>query len=315
MAKGDPQMTLQQLVYAVEAYRRGSITSAAQALYMAQPNLSAAIRELEKEIGYLIFVRTKNGIECTERGKEFILLASDIVSRFENLNNLHGERDGQTHMLSIVTARSSEICDRARRYANAFIEEGRLFKLQFKESTNLDVIYDVVSGNSDIGIIRANTNDVQYFFHLAESKGLRLQQLPPAPYVLLFSKNHPLADEPVIAAEMLEPYTEVIHGDYEMPMYPYSNYHYHSFLKTLDKKNVIFVTDRGSLMDMLSGVYGSYVWTSTTHQSLKDAYSLVERECSAPPVMGTDAIVTDKSRPITTDMQGFIDLLLSESEK
>ena len=234
-------MNILHLKYAVEVEKTRSINRAAENLFMAQPNLSAAIRELEKEIGYLIFVRTKNGIECTERGKEFILLASDIVNRFENLNNLHGMRDGQTHMLSIVTARSSEICDRARRYANAFIEAGRLFKLQFKESTNLDVIYDVVSGNSDIGIIRANTNDVQYCFHLAESKGLRLQQLPPAPYVLLFSKNHPLADEPVIAAEMLEPYTEVIHGDYEMPMYPYSNYHYHSFLKTVDKKNVIFV--------------------------------------------------------------------------
>lgn len=51
-------MNLQHLKYVVEVEKTGSITQAAQNLYMGQPNLSKAIRELEKNLGIVLFKRT-----------------------------------------------------------------------------------------------------------------------------------------------------------------------------------------------------------------------------------------------------------------
>ena len=65
-------MTLQQLINVVETYRCGSISRAAEKLFMAQPNLSTSIRTLEEELGIQIFKRTSRGIECTDSGKDFL---------------------------------------------------------------------------------------------------------------------------------------------------------------------------------------------------------------------------------------------------
>ena len=105
----------------------------------------------------------------------------------------------------------------------------------------------------------------------------------------------------------------MVHGDYELPMYPFSNYKYHRYEQIDDSKRVIFVYDRGTLMDILANVEGSYVWTSTTHRILKDTHGLVERRCDAPPVEGLDAIVISRTKAITPEMKDFINLLLSKS--
>ena len=305
-------MTIQQLIYAVEAYRCGSISRAAQNLFMAQPNLSAAIRELESELGSQIFHRTRQGIECTEFGKVFISYASDIITRFDHLQNMYRSGGQQTCVLSLITGRSSEICISMTEYVNRLVEDGLPFRIKFQEDSNYKVVSSVASGEADIGILRANTHDVDFFFKMADSKGLRVIALPPRPYVVLFSQEHPLAKESYITQKMLRPYTEVVHGDYEMPMYPFSDYKYGSFQQREEEKNVVFVYDRGTLMDTLANVKGSYVWTCSTHPILMKTYHLVERRCDAPPVQGIDAVVINKKNHITQEMQEFVNLLLEK---
>ena len=111
---------------------------------------------------------------------------------------------------------------------------------------------------------------------------------------------------------MVVPYTEVVHGDYEMPMYPFSDYKYGSFPPKEEEKNVVFVYDRGTLMDTLANVRGSYIWTCSTHPILMETYGLVERRCDAPPVQGIDAVVISKKSPVTQEMQDFVNLLLEK---
>lgn len=60
-------MNLTHLRYMVEVERLGSITKAASALYMGQPNLSKAIKEMEREVGIPIFKRSAKGVVATER--------------------------------------------------------------------------------------------------------------------------------------------------------------------------------------------------------------------------------------------------------
>lgn len=305
-------LTIQQLIYAVEAYRCGSISRAAQNLFMAQPNLSAAIRELESELGARIFHRTRQGIECTEFGKVFVSYASDVITRFDRLQNMYKSGVRQTRVLSLITGRSSEICISMTEYVNRLAEGGLPFRVKFQEDSNYKVIGGVASGEADVGILRTNTHDVEFFFKMADSKDLQVIALPPRPYVVLFSRKHPLAEEDYITQQMLRPYTEVVHGDYEMPMYPFSDYKYGSFPQKEEEKNVVFVYDRGTLMDTLANVRGSYIWTCSTHPILMETYGLVERRCDAPPVQGIDAVVISKKSPVTQEMQDFVNLLLEK---
>ena len=78
-------MTFQQLKYLLEVYNTGSITAAAQSLYLAQSSLSIAIANLENELGYPLFVRTKNGMKPTAQGLKVINRANRICSEYEHM--------------------------------------------------------------------------------------------------------------------------------------------------------------------------------------------------------------------------------------
>lgn len=65
-------MTLNQLKYAIELSKEDSINEAAKKLFISQPSLTAALKSLEQEIGFDIFIRTKSGISLTVKGTEFL---------------------------------------------------------------------------------------------------------------------------------------------------------------------------------------------------------------------------------------------------
>lgn len=303
-------MNIQQLIYAVETHRCGSISKAAQKIYHAQPNMSAAIKELETELGIQIFHRTKSGVIPTALGESFLAYAGDIVSRFEHLQNMYRTGDDMRRILSVVTARSSFICMETSEYINQEIGKSGAFRIKLKESTNFSVVNEVASGEADIGILRANTHDERYYLDMAEKRDLKIIKLQPIPYVVLLSEKHPLANEEILTAQKLDPYPEVLHGDYETPMYPFSDTRFHDYFNRPRKKCVIQVTDRGTLMDMLAHVEGCYVWTSSTHPVLMERFGLIEKVCEAPTIFGVDSILIKRDRYISPEMQSFIDLII-----
>ena len=82
------------LKYAVEVERTGSITQAAENLYMGQPNLSKAIMELEEPLGFQIFERTSKGVIPTGKGTRFLVYAKNVLSQIEKMEALS---DGSPH--------------------------------------------------------------------------------------------------------------------------------------------------------------------------------------------------------------------------
>ena len=159
-------MTRQQLICALEVDRAGSINRAAQNLFMAQPNLSSTIRELEAEIGITLFKRSSQGVEVTHAGEQFLRQAADIVAQFGALESAYHSRDDSVS-LSVTTARSSAISDRIARYLNDFAESGVPFRARICEATNMQVIEDVAAGNADIGILKPNYMTADYYLHTA----------------------------------------------------------------------------------------------------------------------------------------------------
>ena len=80
-------MTAQQLRYVITVAETGSITEAARRLFIAQPSLSGAIRELETEVGIQIFVRSRAGISITAEGMEFLGYARQVVEPMQALTD------------------------------------------------------------------------------------------------------------------------------------------------------------------------------------------------------------------------------------
>ena len=84
-------MTLQQLRYVITISETGSLNKAAELLYVAQPSLTGAVKELEKELGITIFHRSGRGVSLTNEGLEFITYARQVYYQYETLMGKYGK--------------------------------------------------------------------------------------------------------------------------------------------------------------------------------------------------------------------------------
>ena len=96
-------MNMNQLKYVLETAESSSMREAATKLYVSQPALSASIRELEEELGILIFERTNKGISLTEEGREFLSYAKKAVGQYEILEDRYLGRDSGRERFSVST--------------------------------------------------------------------------------------------------------------------------------------------------------------------------------------------------------------------
>ena len=75
-------MNISHIHYAVEVAHYGSFNKAAANLFVSQPSLSRAIKELERELGFDLFLRTPNGVVPTHQGKEFLHRAKHLDNQY-----------------------------------------------------------------------------------------------------------------------------------------------------------------------------------------------------------------------------------------
>ena len=87
-------MNILYLKYAVEVAKTKSISRAAENLYMGQPNLSRAIKELEESLGITIFARSPQGVKTTPEGEEFLSYAKNILRQIDGIVFVHGLNHG-----------------------------------------------------------------------------------------------------------------------------------------------------------------------------------------------------------------------------
>ena len=96
-------MTLQQLRYVITVAQKGSISEAAKELFISQPSLSNAIKELEKEMKIIIFSRTNKGIIISDEGLEFLGYARQVLEQAELLENRYLETKSTKKRFNIST--------------------------------------------------------------------------------------------------------------------------------------------------------------------------------------------------------------------
>ena len=169
-------MNLSHLKYVLEVERTGSISRAAQSLYMAQPNLSKAIRELESEIGITIFRRNSKGVKPTQKGMEFLSYARNIASQVDELESLYKPNDEHTVELSFSAPRASYVSFAFAEFASRYHEEPQI-NIRFKETSSMNAVSDVAGGESNFAIVRWQKIYEDYYLHLLMEQGLGHQLL------------------------------------------------------------------------------------------------------------------------------------------
>ena len=299
-------MNLTHLRYMVEVERHGSITKAAAALYMGQPNLSKAIKELELEFGVPIFKRSAKGVVPTEKGKEFLLHAKAILLQVEKIEELTREDDRKSLEFSLLLPRASYISHAFTLFLN---EVGAVEKMniKFKETNSMSAIDLVADCEYDLGIIRYPINYEAFFLSAVEEKGLKAREIWTYDYVILMSAKSPLARQVEISASVLNDYIEILHGDNTVP----------NISQTFLKKDAqlgssrrhIFVYERGSQFDILSTVPNSYMWVSPLPREVLRRYGLVQKRCSDLVKRNRDLLIHQSNYRISQVEKLFIDTL------
>lgn len=267
--------------YAVEVEKTGSISQAAENLFMAQPNLSKAIKELEDTLGIAIFERTKKGVRPTAQGKEFLVYAKRILVQLNEMESIHmPQQDREKRQtLKISIPRGSYI---AAAFAN-FVSEldmERGIGITIQETNALQAITNITDHGFNLGIIRYQARHENYFADYLKEKALANELIWSFSCLALMPAAHPLAACAELDAQALKNISiEIVHGDRTVPYLPLSEIQQAEAVKDPLSKR-IFVYERGSELELLTRVPYSFMWASPLPQELLDRYHLVQRRCS-----------------------------------
>lgn len=255
-------MTLQQLRYVVTVAEVGTITEAANKLYISQPSLTNAIHELEKEMNIIIFNRTNKGISLSKEGDIFLGYARQVLEQATILEEKYKGTQGGKKQFCVSTQHYSFA-------VNAFVdlitEYGQdEYDFSLRETQTYEIIEDVAKLKSEIGILFLND-----FNEAVIEKILRAQELD---FYLLFvakphvftSRNHPLAKKAAITNEELEeyPYLSFEQGEHN------SFYFSEEIFSTYERKKNIRVRDRATLFNLLIGLNGYTVCSGVIDEKL-----------------------------------------------
>ena len=255
-------MRLQQLRYVVKIAECGSITEAARRLYVSQPSLSAAVRELESEMGIEIFLRTAKGISLTQDGTEFISYARQILDQTELLEERYRGRKSAKRLCSISTQHYSFAVDAFVHLLSGISADEYEFTL--RETRTQEIIESVADFRSEIGILYFSSFNEKVLKKLLSEKSLRFTPLFDAEPHVFLSSVHPLAQRESVTLEDLEnyPFLAFEQGSSN------SFYFAEEILSTEPRKKTITVTDRATLFNLLIGLNGYTFCTGVLNSSL-----------------------------------------------
>lgn len=265
-------MNLTQLRYAAEVEKAGSISRAAQNLFMGQPNLSKAIRELESEIGLTLFRRTPHGVEPTGPGAQFLTCAKTILFQFDELESLYKPHAGRTFHFFISAPPSvygAVLAD--------FLSEqppGISMDVRFKETSGMEAFTDVASGESDLAIVRVPQSHQADYEQFAQNRKLSRRIIWEFHMALLMSRDHPLASWDEIPCHLLDGFTEICTEDAPPPAFSQIRMD----VRTRNPRRRVQILDRDSQFEMLRRMPGAYMWVSPIPVRLLSERGLVMKK-------------------------------------
>ncbi len=294
-------MTLKQLEYAVTVADTGSITEAANRLFIAQPSLTSAIHELEKEYGITIFSRSNKGIEVTSDGDEFLGYARQILEQSVLINERYTGKAAGKMRFSVSSQHYSFVVE-------AFVEllkkhGGDKYEFHMRETQTYEIIDDVSHLRSEIGILYLNKFNEVIIRKTLRDNGLSFEPLFTAKPHVFVGKNSPLASKRSITPKDLLPYPRL---SYEQGNHN-SFYFSEEILSTLDSDKELIVCDRATLFNMLIGLDGYTICSGVINEELNGP-GIVARPLKVDDYMEIGYILPTSIKP-SQMTSAYIDIL------
>ncbi len=256
------KMTLQQMKYAIEIARCGSMNIAAQKLFITQPSLSKALRELENELGISVFERTNRGVNVTTEGSEFLGYARQVIEQMELVEKRYHSSVPAAPHFSVST----------QHYAfavNAFVDlihqyDVSAYKFTLRETRTHEIIEDVRNLRSEIGILYLNAFNRKVLRKIFRESQVAFTELFTArPHVFVSAVN-PLTKLEKVRLADLDPYPCLSFEQGE-----YNSFHFsEEILSTVYHAKTIQVSDRATLFNLLIGLNGYTISTGVLSSDL-----------------------------------------------
>ncbi len=255
-------MTLQQLKYLVTVAECKNITEAAEKLFISQPSLSAAIHNLEEEMGVTAFVRSNKGVSVTREGEELLSFARNLLEQADIMKDRFCNDKSRTPKFSVS-------CQHYSFAVNAFVDvvnkyDANVYNFILRETQTGEIIDDVTNGNSELGILYLSEHNEDVLTKLLKKNELIFEEIFKASPHVFISKNHPLATKDIITLDELKPYPYLVYEQGERNSFYFSE----EFLSVLDMPKSIQVRDRATLFNLAIGLNGFTVSSGVIDKEL-----------------------------------------------
>ena len=242
-------MTIQQLNYAIAITEAGSLNKASEILYVSQPSLTESVKELEKELGITIFIRSGRGVTLTPEGSDFILYARQVVNDYTELLERFDSSKNFKKKFGVSTQHYSFA-------VKAFVElvkenDTSRYELAIRETRTQQVISDVSNLKSEIGIIYLSEFNKRAIGKILRASDLEFHPLINCEAYVYLWYGHPLAKKKSISFEELKEYPclSFEQGDS-------SFYYAEEILSTMDYSRIIKACDRATMLNLMVGLNG-----------------------------------------------------------
>lgn len=294
-------MTLKQLQYAVTVAETGNITEAAGKLFIAQPSLTSAIHELEKEYDITLFSRSNKGIEVTPDGEEFLGYARQILEQTALINERYTGKDALKQRFAVSSQHYSFVVEAFVKLLKEYGKEK--YEFHMRETQTFDIIDDVAHLRSEIGILYLNKFNETVIKKTLRDNGLSFEPLFTAKPHVFIGKNSPLAKKKALTPEDLKPYPRL---SYEQGSHN-SFYFSEEILSTLDSDKELIVCDRATLFNMLIGLNGYTICSGIISEELNGP-NIIAKPLKVDDYMEIGYILPTAIRPSQLTLH-YIDIL------
>ena len=255
-------MTLQQLKYVVAVADKGTISKASKELFVSQPSLTNAIRELEKEMNISIFNRTNKGTVVSQEGEKFLRYARQVLEQASLLESAFKGNVKQKKRFCVSTQHYSFAVNAFVDLIKKYGEDEYDFSL--RETETYEVIDDVAKMKSELGIVYLNSFNEKALGKIFKSNNLKFTELFTANPHIFVSTSNPLANKKSVKMKDLAPYPYLSYEQGEHNSFYYSE----EIFSTEERLKNIRVTDRATLFNLLIGLNGYTVCSGVIDSSL-----------------------------------------------
>lgn len=294
-------MTLQQLRYVVTIADKGTLSEAAKELFISQPSLTNALKDLEQEMQITIFHRTNKGIVVSNEGDEFLGYARQVLEQSNLIESKYKNSRKNSSRFSVSTQHYSFA-------VNAFVDVinefgGDYYDYTLRETQTHEIIEDVSRLKSEIGVLYTSSRNEEVIMKLIKQNGLLFEELFVAKPHVFISSKHPLAYKNIIELDDLEeyPYLSFEQGDYN------SFYFSEEILSSIDRNKNIKVRDRATLFSLAIGLNG-YTVSSGVISTELDGENIIARPLNVQEHMRIGAIM-QKNMTLTRYGRAYMDAI------